>query len=205
MKKKLKLLQYRISISSAALIMLAISGALFCSCDDMETKDKRFNFIGDSLIARWPLDEDFPSLMVYNYGLSGAVVGYLAEYEGRFMGQDVVVMIGTNDYRRFYSDNIDEYIALYLNTISRLSDRNIYLYSVLPRDYEGDPEDVNAKISSFNEKVKASLTAFPNIRYLDVYDDFLYKDHLNYQLYSDGLHLTTYGYQVLSYKLNSAL
>lgn len=171
------------------------------SCNDMEEGDIRYNFVGDSIINRWPLDECFPSQLVYNYGKSGAGVDYLEEYAGAFIGQDVVVMIGTNDNYKFYFQDIDNYVNHYLETISRLTDKTIYLYSVLPRNHEGDPSDVNSKISLFNDKIKSRLGSYPKIHYIDVFDEFLYKDDANPQYFADGLHPNIYGYEVLSSKL----
>ena len=167
----------------------------------MEDKDQTYNFIGDSLIEYWPLDETFPSQIVYNFGKAGAGIKYLENFKGSFTGQDVVIMIGTNDSGIFYSDKIDDYIESYLQTISNLTDKTIYLFSILPREQKTDPADINTYIDLFNNKVKSLLKDYPNFQYIDVFNDFMYKDHINYQFFSDGLHLTIYGYEVLSAKL----
>lgn len=170
-------------------------------CEDMEKRDRKYNFIGDSIINHWPVADSFPSQVVYNYGLSGAGIDYLLDYKDAFIGENVVVMIGTNDNNRFYSGKIDEYVDNYLSIISSLTDQTIYLYSVLPRKFATDSEDINERISEFNQKVKDASPSYPNIVYLDVFDDFLDGDHINYQYYSDGLHLTLYGYELLTSKL----
>ena len=38
----------------------------------------------------------------------------------------------------------------------------------------------------------------PAIVYMDVYDDFLHDGKINFQLYSDKLHLSPYGYEILT-------
>ncbi|MGN0205716.1 MAG: SGNH/GDSL hydrolase family protein [Muribaculaceae bacterium] len=176
---------------------------LLIGCNDYPDKDKdhAYNFVGDSLIARWSLSESFPSLLTYNFGKSGSGISYIRELEGRFVGTDVVVLTGTNDENNFYPDKIDNYINDYLGAINKLSDNNIYLISVLPRKFEGDPEDVNDRIANFNQRVKDALSAYPNIVYIDVFDNFMDGDHINYQYYSDGLHLSVYGYEFLSSRL----
>ena len=182
------------------LSIFLLSWMLF-SCDDMEMKDKTYNFFGDSIVNHWPVAEMFPSQIVYNHGVSGAGIDYVKSNENAFSGEDVVVMIGTNDYSVFYTDGLDEYVEEYLKYISKLTDKSIYLFSVLPRDYSTDPHDINEKIVLFNEKVAVALRDCPRITYIDVFDDFMYEGHINYQFYSDGLHLTIYGYEVLASNL----
>lgn len=182
------------------IITLLLSG-----CQDDMATDKAYYFVGDSLIARWPLDETFPSHLVYNFGKSGAGINYIQELSSRFEGNDVVVLIGTNNHNYFTSENIDEYLYNYLYSINKLTDRNIYLISVLPREFKTDDKDINEHITSFNDKVRASVKAYPNIIYIDVYNDFMDGNHINYQYYSDGLHLNIYGYEILSNKLLHAI
>lgn len=174
-----------------------LSLLLLNGCENTEN-DKVYDFIGDSLIARWPLDETFPSQLVYNYGKSGAGIDYIKENINRFNGKDVVVMIGTNDNKYFSQDYVQTYVDEYLETITRLTDKTIYLFSVLPRKFTHDSENINTRITSFNSLVIKKLQSYPNIVYIDVFNDFMDKGHINYQYYSDGLHLNIYGYEVLS-------
>lgn len=178
--------------------MLLLISLLALSCQENLDKDKTYCFVGDSIIARWPIDETLPSQMVYNHGRSGAGIAYIQELTNRFIGKDVVVMIGTNDSYHFYSDDIDSYIETYLDAISKLTDKKVFLYSVLPREFVYDNHDINDKIYLFNQKVKNSLADYPQLVYMDVFNEFMYDGHINYQYYSDGLHLNSYGYEVLS-------
>lgn len=182
------------------LSLMAFLSIFLGGCEDVDNKNV-YNFVGDSIIYQWPLNVTFPSQIVYNYGRSGVGVNYLERYNNSFNNQNVVVMIGTNDYYLFYRDNISDYVESYLEIINNLTDLKIYLISVLPREYKGDPEDINIKIEEFNSLVKSRLQEYPKIEYIDVYNDFLYKDHINYQYYVDGLHLTIYGYDLLSSKI----
>ena len=168
------------------------------SCEDNIEQDKVYNFIGDSIIARWPIGETFPSQLVYNYGKSGAGIEYLNNYCHSFDGQDVVVLIGTNDNHLFAEDNVDEYITNYLSLISMLTDENIYLFSVLPREFKNDSSTINYYISNINAGIKNNVSNYPNITYIDVYKEFMNNGQINYQYYSDGLHLNIYGYEILS-------
>ena len=168
------------------------------SCDDKLDKDLPYYFVGDSIIARWPLDETIPSLLVYNYGKSGAGISYLEDISNQFLGKDVVVMVGTNNNTYFYTEEIDDYVDRYLRAVSSLTDKKIYLFSVLPREFINDSKDINEKITLFNSKIKESLTNYPQIVYIDVFDEFMNDGHINYQYYHDGLHPNNYGYEVLS-------
>lgn len=174
------------------------------SCNDFKN-ETIYNFVGDSLIARWPLDEDFPSQLVYNHGKSGEGIDYLNQFGSTLYGSDVVVIIGTNDLKKISEGDIDSYVGVYLDKVSILTNQTIYLYSVLPRDASHDPNDINAKIETFNHQVQTCLKNYPKIKYLDVYEDFLLDGKINNQYYSDGLHLTTYGYEVLTQKLLSKI
>lgn len=187
-------------------ILFVLLMALFLSgCQDDTAKDKSYNFVGDSIITRWPLAETLPSQLVYNFGRSGAGLTYIQQLRGRFAGEDIVVLIGTNDNRYFRNENLDEYVNEYLDAVSELTDRNIYLFSVLPRDFKGDCEGMNGYIANFNDRIKASLSPYSNIVYIDVFDDFMDEDHINYQYYSDGLHLNIYGYEILSSRFLQAI
>lgn len=169
------------------------------SCEEVE--NDTYIFIGDSIIARWPLDETFPSRLVYNYGKSGAGISYIAESGNQFNGNSVVVMIGTNDNYYFSSDDVDSYIKIYLDAIENLTDKRIYLFSVLPREFSNDIDEINERIEIFNKKIKEKVVDYHHITYIDVFNDFMDGKHINYQYYSDGLHLNIYGYEILSSKL----
>lgn len=180
-------------------LLMCLLPIFVCSCEN--DLDKAYYFIGDSIIARWPLDETLPSQLVHNYGKSGAGIDYLNDFSGQFFNKDVVVMIGTNDIRMLNNEVIDSYADTYMQTISSLTDKKIYLFSILPRQFNNDNADINEKISLLNSKIKGLLSNYPKVVYIDVYDEFIDGEHINYQYYSDGLHLNTYGYEILSYYL----
>lgn len=170
---------------------------LLSSCSD-DVKDARLDFVGDSIVARWDLAEYFPSRLVYNYGKSGAGIEYLESLAGRFAGRNVVVMIGTNNNYLFVEPDRDDYARRYVDAITALDAKRVYLYSVLPRDFTSDRDDVNDDIAEFNAVVKHIVESMPAIVYMDVYDDFLHDGKIDFQLYSDKLHLSPYGYEILT-------
>lgn len=170
---------------------------LLSSCSD-DVKDARLDFVGDSIVARWDLAEYFPSRLVYNYGKSGAGIEYLESLAGRFAGRNVVVMIGTNNNYLFVETDREDYARRYVDAITALDAKRVYLYSVLPRDFTSDRDDVNDDIAEFNAVVKHIVESMPAIVYMDVYDDFLHDGKIDFQLYSDKLHLSPYGYEILT-------
>lgn len=179
-----------ILVAFAALVLLS-------SCSD-DVKDARLDFVGDSIVARWDLAEYFPSRLVYNYGKSGAGIEYIESLAGRFAGRNVVVMIGTNNNYLFVESEREDYARKYVDAINALDAKRVYLYSVLPRDFTSDRDDVNDDIAEFNAVVKRMVESIPAIVYMDVYDDFLYDGKIDFQLYSDKLHLSPYGYEILT-------
>ena len=170
---------------------------LLSSCSD-DVKDARLDFVGDSIVARWDLAEYFPSRLVYNYGKSGAGIEYIESLAGRFAGRNVVVMIGTNNNYLFVEPDREDYARRYVDAITALDAKRVYLYSVLPRDFTSDRDDVNDDIAEFNAVVKHIVESMPAIVYMDVYDDFLHDGKIDFQLYSDKLHLSPYGYEILT-------
>lgn len=53
------------------------------------TTTPNLDFIGDSIIARWDIDEYFPTWQVSNYGVSGAGIDYTEGNASRFVGKQV--------------------------------------------------------------------------------------------------------------------
>lgn len=172
------------------------------SCDSDESVE--ICFIGDSNIARWDLQKYFPGRNMVNYGVSGAGIEYLEKSAGLFCGQTVVVLIGTNDYA-LIKKNVIEYSRRYICAINGIGAAKIYLYSVLPCEFPGEDSDVKATIQEFNNTIKTILQNRSDLVYLDVYDEFINGAELQKQYFSDGIHLSGYGYEVLSSYLLSVL
>lgn len=163
------------------------------------------DFIGDSIIARWDIDEYFPTWQVYNYGVSGAGIDYIEGNAGRFVDKQVVVVIGTNDINYMASDRIEKYTERYMSAIKGLGASKVYLYSLHPRNFSSDRSDVNTDIADFNDRIRAKVSEVTSIVYLDVYNDFFYEGEPNPRLYYDRLHLNPYGYEILVSAMKKAL
>lgn len=177
------------------------------SCDKQLDEQTTLTFIGDSLIARWDLQSYFSSLITYNRGLSGAGIWHVESMEGMMKGKNVVVMIGTNDYYYMNTpENRLQYEDRYMVALKGLKADKIYLYEVLPRDCDSDPEWINEAIRTFNADIAVRVAEEPDIVYIKVYDSFLGKDGRIIELYyGDRLHLSEPGYEILANSLFSKL
>lgn len=193
MNQSLKVFLYMMIISLAA-----------CSDDREGTV---MYFTGDSLIARWDLELYFPSWVTYNDGKSGATIDYIESQAGKYAGKKVTVEIGTNDQSQLTTESRPNYLKRYIAAITGLGAEKIYLFSLLPRDFNNDAAGLNENIREFNSMVRQAVKGLPEVVYLDVYDNFLKDGDLNLspEYYSDGLHLSPYGYEIMSTYLKCAL
>lgn len=185
------------------LFVCLIIALTMISCDRDE--DRAIYFVGDSIIARWDLSESFPSRRVVNDGRSGAGIDYIESLSGKYVARTVVVMIGTNDSYFMTSETREEYALRYVRAIDALGASHVYLFSVLPRDFKGDLHDINSDIEAFNSIVKGLVASIRSITYIDAYDCFMHNGKIDSQLYSDGLHMSQYGYEVLTSLILEAL
>ena len=185
-------------------LFILLIAAIAPACEDKEA-DTTLDFIGDSLVARWDLPAYFPSRMVENYGKSGATIDYLEQYAGHFVGRIVVIEIGTNDSWQMAPQHVEAYSRRYIEAVIGLGAKRVYLYSVLPRDFENDAPDTNRNILNFNAIIKQKVKEYPQITYLDVYPGFLLDGKPNPGSYNDRLHLSPAGYEILSAALDKAL
>lgn len=202
MRFKSKLALMGLTIIQALTAILAFLELSGCASD---IADPVIDFVGDSIIARWDINQDFPSYYVYNYGVGGSGIELLKSYDSKFNGNDVVVMSGTNDHPHFSPEKRNEYAMKYLTAVEALTDRRIYLISVLPRKFDGDRNNINSDIKAFNHMIRSLTENYANITYIDVYNDFLKGTDIDPRYYSDGLHPNAMGYEILTQKLLKVL
>lgn len=182
--------------------LITLLAAAVPACD---TDDEELYFIGDSMIARWDLDQTLTSFVTRNLGVSGAGIKYVESLRGTQAGHDVVMMIGTNDLGAYTGQEwADNYARRYVDAIKGLDAAHVYLYSILPREF-GDVAKYNMAIPETNARIKALVASDKTITYIDVYDVFLSGGHIDYELYSDGLHLSPEGYEILANALRRVL
>lgn len=193
----------RININILPILLLII----FCGCNPNLDKKTTLTFVGDSIIARWDLQSSFSSLITYNKGVSGVGISYIESLAGKMVGQNVVVLIGTNDHLMMKNENDRRvYEQRYIEAVNRMGAKKVYLYEVLPRDFNNENKSLNEDIESFNKEINAMISDYPNIHYIHVYNYFMDKDgRIIQEYYNDGLHLSNRGYVILSNALFNSL
>ncbi len=192
--------KYACRFLAAVTAAAALAGLTGCA----DEPDTELYFVGDSLVEFWDVDRTCPALRFRNYGLAGAGIAYLGELGGRVAGKDVVLLIGTNDAWRIVSDGAEDYSDRYIAAVNGLRARKIYMYSVLPRTVDTDAAEHRVAISAFNSLTRRRLAEFDcEVVYIDVYDRFLAdsEGNINPALSPDGIHLNSYGYEILTEEL----
>lgn len=189
------------------LLQLVALSFLVLSCSDHDDVQE-LTFIGDSHVERWDLTGSFPSYICHNYGLSGSGLDYLLTQQSKTEGKNVVVVTGRNDILQITEENIQTYVERYVQTLSSLSAKRLFVYCIFPCTLEqiGSKASDAKMVELLNERIKHEI-ALQGLQatYIDVYDDLLYDGELNRQYSADGLHLNAYGYQILSFKLLKSL
>lgn len=174
--------------------------------------DKNIVFIGDSIVSGWDVECYFPYLIVNNNGLFGAKIKDICvgNYSNKLNNSDIVILAGTNDiagykYKKLPVNFYDSITAIYKNKILSFGASRTIIISVLPRSDTGS-EVMNGQIVYLNTKLLQMTKEVPNIIFLDVFSDFTDKNGLlNFNYSADGVHINSFGYELLSSKLSSIL
>lgn len=170
---------------------------LLCACDESDY-EVNITFIGDSLISRWDLEYYFPTYAIQNCGLAGSGIKWLEENWQKLNGQTAVVLTGTNDLKKIDEASLDSYACQYVDAIVGLDAKKVLLISLLPRNRDNDPKNVNVLISNLNQLIADKIKDESGIIYCDVYSEFIKNGTLNMNLSYDGVHLNQYGYEILA-------
>ena len=156
---------------------------------------KEIIYLGDSIIA-W---DRF--LNNGNYAVPGfTTMDLLWKLQGNndIIGDIVVLMIGINDILLNSSINsVNENIEKIIELL-KIKFKEIIIISILPTMYK----DRNKNIIEVNN----ILSTYKNIKFLDIYNLFLGEDgKIDNKFSSDGVHLSTYAYDILNKKIEEAL
>lgn len=179
--------------------MLFAMFLLFSGCADQNYQDA-VAFIGDSEVAKWDLQCYFPYLETINSGKGGSGLQYIQEHSGCMQGKKVVVQFGTNDLRRFDNAYADKYI----DAVAALDADETYVISMFPRCFKGDAAQVNDVILSMNLSIRQRAESQGWV-YVDVFPLLKTDDDINWNYYTDGLHLNEDGYELISDELRKYL
>lgn len=152
------------------------------------------------MIEKWDLNGAFPTLIVRNEGLGGSGISYIKSKAGNLVNQTVVVLYGTNDH-----DSWDEsYPQEYINAVSSLGGREVFVISILPRSVEIYGSEINSKTKAINTDIKSLVISY-GWHYIDVFDLYIKDGDMNPDYTYDGVHLNDRGYEILTYELRKVL
>ena len=158
---------------------------------------KSIVFVGDSLTKNFNFKELLPQMLILNRGIyydtTWGVMNRIDENINNLNIDRLFLMIGYNDLQ--YRSN-SEILKNYSLIMSRLKGENIYVQSILP--VYPFQNDINQRIIDINKRLK-ELCNIQDCVYVDLHRHFRSDQKDAYLLYKDdGVHLTTYGYELWS-------
>ena len=105
------------------------------------------------------------------------------------------------------SNSVDSYVEHYVDVLSSLSAKRIYLLSLLPRNRAKDGGfDYNSNYPMINDKIETRvLERMDNVIYIPLFDIFLKKGQINWDYTYDGLHPNAKGYEIIASEINKYL
>ena len=180
-------------------------------------KPKGIVFVGDSLTQRYPLNEFYPGLHVYNRGIDGdTTVGVLKRLDLSIFDlkpTTVVLQIGTNDLqvegitKDITIVNIQKIVTMIQITQPGIHLILVSLYPVnlsidkLVNKFIVGPRN-NEDIKSINQ----AIAKIQGVKFVDVYPHLLNEDkELNMQYSKEGLHLSLAGYATITPLIRAAI
>lgn len=195
---------YQIFLKQCRIIIALVIGFTLIQCDNNDDNQELY-FIGDSHIARWDLQYYFPYYITHNLGISGSKIDYIESINNKYAGKNLVIITGGNDLGLVKTEyGIENYTERYVKAIKQLNGNKVFIFSLLPNNSLENTWNTNYSelIISLNSSLKKKLQLeVTNIIYIDVYDDLNKDGYLNPEYYSDGLHLSYSGYEILTSKL----
>lgn len=166
-------------------------------------------FVGDSITDSCDLDEYYPTLDAYNRGIAGStsydVWRHLDRAVYQLQPSVVVLLVGTNDYQRYYSSDNDAILARYRQILEGIHtnspDTKVLVQSVYPigeGKYHKHYRYGHDYVVPLNAGL-ADLAAEYGYTYADVYSQLVGADGEQIADYFiDGLHPNDAGYRVIS-------
>ena len=221
-KEKLILHKYFLLIILVMLIIIIIltisiftKNSNFSNPYEVKVKDyDNFLFLGDSITDFYPLEEYYDNLPVVNSGISGNrttdILNDMIKRVYQYNPTKIFILIGTNDLDSNDSDIVDRTYKNIKKIITKIkNNRNrakIYLESVYPVNKDVDSNAVNnrdnKKIKRLNKKIENYCLSTNNCNYINLYNDLVDANgNLNSKYTTDGLHLNSLGYVVVTREL----
>lgn len=192
----------RIAVDNCRPVCLLIASLVIILCASCAKDEEELYFTGSSLVEKWDVRKYFPTRITYNLGLSGSGIAYLESQKGTFQGKTVVVISGGNDV--LFIKDLDEYADRYVRALHDLQATQIYLFAIFPRlAFETDGYE---KVRRLNALIKNRISKpMAGVVYIDLFDCMLKDGRLNENFFYDGVHLNSWGYDLISEKLNEVL
>jgi len=174
-------------------------------------------FVGDSLTQRYPLNEFYPGLHVYNRGIDGDTTeGLLKRLELSIFDLKpiiVVLQIGTNDLqvaglsKDDTISNIQQIVQKIQNTQPFIKIVLVSLYPVnLSVDKLVNKFIVGPRNNETIQTVNHAIEKIQGVTYVDAYPHLLNEDkELNMQFSKEGLHLSLAGYATITPLIRAAI
>ena len=188
-----------------------------------ETKivsDENIVFLGDSIFWMYDVEKYFEGMNVVNSGISGhKTTDVLDDMKNRvykYNPSDIFIMIGTNDVLDSELSNEDtiENVGKIIDAIKENRPyTNINVISIFPVN-RTDDEKVNHSMvyTRNNEDIQIMNTGIKKVckekkvTYINVYDLLLDEEgNLKIDYTTDGLHITSDGYEIITNKLKEYL
>ena len=157
--------------------------------------------LGDSITAQGDFAPYFPSVTLYNLGISGDTIVGVTERLGQAaqIAPDLMLILcGINSLSDETLDgSLAEYESLLSDAAAMREDTRIVIQSVLPADetYMNWKSCSDETIRAFNDGIRAMAEGY-GFDYLDLYASFAVNNAMDPALTTDGLHLNKAGYDI---------
>jgi lysophospholipase L1-like esterase len=161
---------------------------------------KKTIMLGDSITEWNPMEKE----NVINMGIAGDTtrdILWRIDSVKNIEAEKVILMAGVNDIYMGFS--LEKTLDFYKKIVSSLTEsfQEIILLAVLPTE----EERVNVKIEAMNRSIE-ELAKENSLIFFDFSKIFFSDDNsLNRYFYTDGLHLSSKGYEVLNKEILSIL
>lgn len=183
--------------------------------EDQDTPENAIVFLGNSLTERGSWETYFPEHQIVNRGIGGDIFAGIIDRLGKIL-QDkpaaIFIMAGANDIL-FHNVSDADFLSQYTQLIDRIEEQSpqsqVILQSVLPVNETTNPENTflrekNARILACNDVLK-QLARHRNLPYIDIHAQTTENGQLSPQFTTDGVHLSSLGYQQWRTALTSTI
>jgi len=163
-------------------------------------------FVGDSITAKWKLEQAFPDHKIANRGISGDTTrGMLCRFEDNVLAlhpKAIVLLGGINDlFGRGTPEIISANVRSILELARKADDMPIFVCEVLP--CKGRPREL---VMATNAALAKVVGDFANVHLVRTYAPLLKPDGTQDEtLFLDGTHPNEVGYAVLQRTLSPEL